>query len=171
MTHLRALANMGVVFNSTHLGEWPLKIGQFILNFGAIELISYQHLNALEPTREVFNLNADRLLSQRLDRIQTLLEQSTNMSRAEKETVNSLWAEARALSMWRNRIAHNPVLPTWKPGSDSEHDPPDLMGIPDMKQVKVGDVSDSISLDGLQRLIDETAAVAGRLHAAAPTLR
>ena len=166
MSHLRALANMGVDLNPAHLGEWPLKVGQYILNCGVIELLSYQHLNALEDTREAFNKNVDRSLSQRITRILTLAQQSSAISQTHKAELEALWSEARELSDLRNRIAHNPVLPTWKPSSDPKTQPPDLMGIPDMKQIKDGDVSDSISLDGLKRLIDATASLGRRLHSA-----
>ena len=76
------------------------------------------------------------------------------------------------MAKWRNRIAHNPVLPTWKPGSDPENSPPDVLGIPDMKQIpKELKVSDSISLKGLGLLSDETVRVAGRLHELSNTLK
>jgi len=162
---------MGVDLNPKHLGEWPLKVGQYILNCGVIELISYQHLDALEQTRAEFNKNADRFLSQRITRIVTLVQQSSTISPIDKTDLEGLWSEAVELSSLRNRIAHNPVLPTWKPGSDPATQPPDLMGIPDMKQMKHGNTSESISLDGLKRLIDATASLGTRLHAATAKLR
>ncbi|HEV8326342.1 MAG TPA: hypothetical protein VGQ08_02570 [Nitrospiraceae bacterium] len=44
------------------------------------------------------------------------------------------------------------------------------MGIPDMKQLKRGNVTDSISMDGLNKLIDATADVGQRLNAAVKKL-
>lgn len=42
MTQTRGLKQMGVVLNAPYLGIWAEKIGRFILNFGGIELLSYQ---------------------------------------------------------------------------------------------------------------------------------
>jgi hypothetical protein len=109
-------------------------------------------------------------LSGRIQRIQDLVRDSSTIPQALKAELYSLWSQASDLSQWRNRIAHNPVLPTWKV-SNPEKDPPDLIGIPDMKQLKQSNVTDSISLDGLDRLIDATVKVAQRLHAAANGLQ
>jgi len=170
MSHLKSLTNLGVELNPCHLGEWPLKIGSYMLNFGGIELISFQYLDALEVTRQDFHKNLDRRLSARIGRILQLVDAS-KISDADKAEVKSLWLEAKKLSHWRNRIAHNPVLPTWKPGSDSDRDPPDLIGVPEMKQLKRSNVTDSISIEGMAKLIDASADLAQRLHAAIKRLQ
>lgn len=41
MNELGGLASMGVVVNPPYMGDWPKKVGQYMLNFGAIELFSY----------------------------------------------------------------------------------------------------------------------------------
>jgi hypothetical protein len=51
---------MGFALNAPYLGAWADKIGRFILNFGSIELLSYQHLALLEPTHEDFLRNIGR---------------------------------------------------------------------------------------------------------------
>jgi hypothetical protein len=165
MRSLDGLANMGLVLNPPFQGDWPFRVGQYMLNFAAIELFSYQHLLLLEPSRADFDKNLDRLLSHRIDRLVTLVNRSGTLSDSLKKEVKSLWSEARELAIWRNRIAHNPMLPTWKPGSDSDKDPPDLLGIPDIKQLKASDVSDSISIEGLAKLVDASANLGQRLHA------
>src|SRR4051812_35311379 len=130
MAHLKALSGLGVTTNPSYLGEWPLKIGMYMLNFGAIELLSFHYLNSLEATRDDFDKNLTRLLGARIDRIVELTRLSAVLSPVQKQTIEDAWLEAKKLSKWRNRIAHNPAVPTWKPGSDSENDPPDLIGIP-----------------------------------------
>jgi hypothetical protein len=147
MAHLRGLSDLGVLVNSKHLGEWPQKLGLYMLNFAGIELISYQYLNELEPTRASFEENLTRLLGARIDRILELTA-AASITETEKAEVRDAWLEAKELAVWRNRIAHNPVLPTWKPDSDSDRDPPDLFGIPDMRQIKGSNIADSISLPG-----------------------
>ena len=168
--HLKSLSTLGVVLNSPHLGPWPHKIGAYMLNFAGIELISYQYLNALESSRADFNKNLDRLLTARIARIVSLIKISTKLTNSDKSEMIDLWNEAKELSNWRNRIAHNPVVPTWKSGSDSNSDPPDLIGVPDFKQLKLGNITDSISLEGIGKLIDASADLAQRLHRAAAKL-
>lgn len=170
MSHLQGLGNLQVELNPSHLGEWPHKIGAYMLNFGGIELISFQYLNALETTRGDFNKNLDRLLSKRIQRIIELVDIATTIIPEDKTEIRALWDEAKELAKWRNRIAHNPVLPTWKPGSDSNNAPPDLIGVPDMKQLKSRNFTDSISIDGMNKLIDASADLAQRLHRATQKL-
>lgn len=171
MSALDSLRTMGMILNPLYIGEWPCKVGQYMLNFGAIELLSYQHLIVLEPTRERFNENLDCLLGERIKRILELLDASTKLDTTTKTDIKLLWIEAKELSVWRNRIAHNPVLPTWKPGSDSEHTPPDLLGVPDMRQLKSSNVTDSISLESMNKLIDVSVNLGLRLHDASRRLQ
>ena len=166
MAHLRSLTNLDVAVNPQFLGLWPEKVGRYMLNFATIELISYQYLNSLELTREDFNKNLDKLLSKRIKRIKTLVKQSSKLPQPLKDEIETLWSEVSDLSQWRNRIAHNAVVFAWKQSNPAK-DPADLMGIPDMKQLKKGNVTDAISMDGLNKLMDATAALAHSLHVAA----
>jgi hypothetical protein len=171
MQRARGLAEMGVVLNAPYLGAWADKIGRFILNFGGIELLSYQQLLLLEESHDEFVKNLDKFLGKRIDRLIELLR-STSLLKAENIAVAvELWEDAREFSKWRNRIAHNPVLPTWKPGSNADKDPPDLLGIPDFHQFKEGSTSDSIPMELMDRMIDEAAFLAGKLHDISGKLR
>jgi len=98
MAHLRGLANLDLALNSRHLGKWPEKIGRYILNFAAIELISYQYLNILEATREDFNKNLEKLLSGRIQRIRDPVQESATTPQFLKDEVESLWSEVSDLS-------------------------------------------------------------------------
>jgi hypothetical protein len=171
MQRARGLAEMGVVLNAPYLGAWADRIGRFILNFGGIELLSYQHLLLLESSHEAFVENLDRLLGNRIDRLIMLLSSTPLLSPEEIPGAIELWKDAREFSKWRNRIAHNPVLPTWKPGSNADKDPPDLLGIPDFRQFKEGTTSDSIPIELMDRMIDESASLAGKLHDLSRRLR
>lgn len=171
MTPARGLRDMGVVLNAPYLGAWADKIGRFILNFGGIELLSYQQLLLLEASHEDFVANLDRLLGRRIDRIVHLLETTDRLCVDERPPAVELWEEAREFSKWRNRIAHNPVLPTWKPGSNAETDPPDVLGIPDFRQFKDGSKSNSIPIELMERMIDDSAELAQRLHVLSVRLR
>ena len=124
---------VGADSNPTYLGRWPEKLGGFILNFANLEFLTYQYLNRLEVTEEEFLKNTDKLLVVRIDRVTSLIEALTNISDETRSEILELWGVVRDLANWRNRIAHNPILPTWKPGSDHDASPPDVLGIPDMK--------------------------------------
>lgn len=166
MSYLRGLRNMGIEINPPHLGDWPHRVGQYMINFGALELVSYRHLVLLESSETEFIKNTDRLLSARISRIQELLGKAVLAKPEKRDELVSLWEEVRELAKWRNRIAHNPVLPSWKPGSNSEVDPPDFLGVPDMKQLRASHTTDSISLEGIVFLIDACVDLAKRLHEA-----
>jgi hypothetical protein len=164
------LAGMGITVNAPYLGAWPEKVGQFILNFGGIELISYQTLLLLEASEPAFLKNIDQLFSKRVDRLVELLETTDQLTEEERGNAIALWKEARDIARWRNRIAHNPVLPTWKPGSDAERQPPDLLGIPDLRQLKKSAISDSIPIELLDRMINDLVGLAQRLHQIASSI-
>ena len=171
MPQARGLKQMGVVLNAPYLGLWAEKIGCFILNFGGIELLSYQHLALLEETHEDFVRNLDRLLSKRIGRLLELVDASPRLTDDERANVRDLWEYAQEFAKVRNRIAHNPVLPTWKPGSNPDKDPPDLLGIPEFKQFKEGSESDSVPIELMNKMIDESASLAQKLHESMARLR
>lgn len=162
MSYVKGITNMGVEKNPSYLEPWLRLIGSYMLNFGAIEMISYKYLDRLEKTEEEFLKNTSKLLGARISRIQELLRQSSS---SKTQEMIETWEHVRELAKWRNRIAHNPVLPTWKPGSDSENSPPDVLGVSDMKQIsKTNKVTDSISLEALGLLNDHTVEVAEELN-------
>jgi hypothetical protein len=171
MSELNGLAQMGVVLNARYMGNWADMIGRFIVNFGGIELLSYQQLLLLEASHDDFTKNLDRLLSKRIERLVQLIKESNKLSEEECANAIDLWEEAKEFSKWRNRIAHNPVLPTWKAGSNPDTSPPDLLGIPDFKQLKDGNTSNSIPTELMTKMIDESAALAQRLHQVSVRLR
>jgi hypothetical protein len=171
MSDLAGLKSMGMVVDPAYMGEWPLKVGQYMLNFGSIELLSFQYLALLESDRDSFKRNLGLLLGDRIKRVLVLVEASSRLNETHKLELQAAWGEVQQLSLWRNRIAHNPVLPTWNPRSDAENSPPDLLGIPDMKQLKTSNVSDSISIEGMNKLIDESASLGQRLHVLSSALK
>lgn len=169
MGHVKGITNLGVDKNPEYMEPWLRAIGSCMLNFGAIELMSYKYLDYLEETEIDFLQNINKLLSPRISRIEDLVQQKEIKNRDE---VIDLWGKVRELAKWRNRIAHNPVLPTWKPGSDSGNSPPDLLGIPDMKQInKKSRITDSISLRRLNKLNDAIAEIAEKLHELSETMK
>jgi len=171
MSELRGLENMGSVLNAPYLGAWPSRIGAFIINFGSIELITYQQLKLLEASHDDFLKNLDRLFGRRVDRLVTLMPSAAKLRGDDVASAIQLWERARDLSHWRNRIAHNPVLPTWKPGSDANQTPPDVLGIPDFQQIREGSQSDTISLELIDKLIDDAARLGQELISVSGKIR
>ncbi len=163
MSFVEGLKNIGADANPDYLGVWPHKLGSFILNFANLELITYQYLNSLEATEKEFDENIGKFLSQRIDRVLYLIEESNELGIDVKEEMSKHWNRVKELSKWRNRIAHNPVLPTWKSSRDSNNSPPDVLGIPDMKQIKTNRTSDSLSLEAMDALINDTFGLGNRL--------
>src|ERR1041385_8433784 len=94
MSHLKGLTNLGVELNSPHLGEWPRAIGSYMMNFAAIELISFHYLDKLELTRADFDKNLSCMLSKRIDRILELITASLKISRSDKDQFDLLWQES-----------------------------------------------------------------------------
>jgi hypothetical protein len=148
------------------MGKWPETIGRFITNFGGIELMTYHYLNALEPTKNDFDKNLGNTLSRRITRVLELIEVSTTLSPENKTEMTFLWREVLNLAPLRNKIAHNPVLPHWEPGSDSENAPPDSIGVPDMQEMKEGVIA-YIPFEGMERLVNDSCDIAQKLHRAA----
>jgi hypothetical protein len=161
MGHIAAITNSRIDKNKEYMKPWMTAIGLYMYNFGIIELISYKFLDYLEETEEDFLKNVEKFLSPRIKRITKLAKQKKIKN---NDDVVSIWNEVKELSTWRNRIAHNPAVPVWKVGSDSENSPPDFIGIPDIRQLsKNSKISDTISFEELNRLSDTTVMIAERL--------
>lgn len=89
-------SNMGVVLNAPYLGAWATKIGSFILNFGGIELLTYQQLMLLEASNDDFTKNVDRMLGKRIDRLVTLLTTAAKLKEGERKDAIELWERAES---------------------------------------------------------------------------
>ena len=167
MEPLRGLGKLAFVLNPQDIDPWPLNIGKLMINMTSIELTTYQFLNELESTRERFNSHIGSKLSKRVTRIQSLITNKPDISPQERNYINGLWDEVKRLSRWRNRLAHNPVMFAWKPSSNSKTDPPDVVGVIDVEQLKTGSVSDTLTIEQLNSMINQSARVAGELNAVA----
>jgi hypothetical protein len=165
MGHRHSLATMGYVADAPYLYAWAEKIGQFIVNFGGIEILTYQYLAHLEGSQEIFDRNFDRLLADRIDRIVQLLPMFEGLEADQRARAVELWSQVRDLTKWRNRIAHNPVLPEWSAHKNREVDPPDRIGLPDAREFREGGDGDFISIDDLSNMVVASADISRDLHA------
>lgn len=165
MSHRHSLATMGFVADAPYLYAWAEKIGQFIVNFGGIEILTYQYLAYLERTQEAFDQNFDRALVERIHRIVKLLPSCEDLSADQRARAARLWEKVLRMTKWRNRIAHNPVLPEWSAHKNREVDPPDRIGLPDVRKLKEGGDGDFISVENLSDMVVVSADLSRELHA------
>jgi hypothetical protein len=165
MGHRHSLATMGYVADAPYLYAWAEKIGQFIVNFGGIEILTYQYLAHLEGSQEAFDKNFDRLLADRIDRIVKLLPICESLGPGHRAHAADLWGRVRDLTKWRNRIAHNPVLPEWSAHKNREVDPPDRIGLPDVRQFRQGGDGDFIPIEVMNEMVVASADLSRDLHA------
>lgn len=172
MDSLRGLAGMETELNPRHIGEWPHWIGQFFINFASIELISYQYLNRLEASRADFDMNLRLSLAGRVGRIRSLAAADPSLPPDQKKVIDELWSAVAEHATWRNRIAHNPILLSWKPGAVVDRDPPDELGVIEMRALEGGNTtSPTLSLTALKELVRWSAEAGTALNQAARKIR
>lgn len=158
----RSLLGLGFVSDATFLTPWAEKIGQFILNFGGIEFITHKYLLLLEPDRQAFESSAKELLQPRIDRILHLLGQALHLPQEGREMAERGWGEVKKMCLWRNHIAHNPVLPWWDWDKNPAIDPPEGITMPDLRQLRSGE-GVHVSLETISQLVEVSANLSRRL--------
>lgn len=101
----------GFELNPMETDQYAVGIGKFIVNFGAIELLTYQIIDELQQGRA--KINFDQTLGQRLNLIKNLTTAHRKSHNLESQlageiikTINRI----RELAKLRNDIAHNPVI-------------------------------------------------------------
>jgi hypothetical protein len=167
--HADSLLRMGFVSDADYLGPWAEKIGQFILNFGGIELVTHKYLLLLEANDAAFEVSLERLLQQRIDQILELLDEATHLPRAGRELAIRDWGEIKKMCVWRNHIAHNPVLPYWGWDQNPAVDPPEGITMPDLRELKQGG-GVHVTLETLSQLVEVSANLSRRLVETANSL-
>jgi len=160
--HTDRLLRMGFTADAACLLPWAEKIGQFIINFGGIELVTHKYLALLEATDAAFGASVERVLQSRIDRVLELLAEAKYLPEARRELAIRDWGEVKKMCLWRNHIAHNPVLPYWELGKNPSTDPPEGITMPDVRQMRTGG-GVHVSLARLTELVDVSANLSRRL--------
>lgn len=88
--------------------EWRQLVGTAILSFGDIEFITLKCLAHL-PSDKIFKSMSGLPFSCRVDLIIEILQSRSSLPRHAEVLINKL-QRAKALSEYRNVIAHNPLL-------------------------------------------------------------
>lgn len=99
-----------VVLNPEEERAYSYSIGGVFINFGMIEILSYQWVSGLGRDPIVMrDMAIDMRLCERIDLIKELIDRVDWPSETKLNAIN-LWSEASKLSQIRNRIAHNPFI-------------------------------------------------------------
>jgi hypothetical protein len=160
--HAETLRRMGFLADAEYMKPWAEKIGQFVFNFGGIELVTHKYLLLLETSESDFEASSERLLKMRVDRILELLLGATHLPQPARDLAIRDWGEIKKMCLWRNHIAHNPVLPYWGWDKTPEIDPPEAITMPDLRQMKSGG-GVHITFEILSQLVEVSANLSRRL--------
>lgn len=166
--YARSLEGMGFVPDADYLTPWAEKIGQFVLNFGGIEFLTQRYLLLLEEDESAFAGSIGLLLQPRIDRILELLGKASHLPQAGRELAVRDWSEMKRMCLWRNHIAHNPVLPYWDWGKNPAKEPPNGITMPDLRLLRNGGGVE-LSLEMLSQLVEVSANLSRRLVETAGT--
>lgn len=139
---------------------WLVAIGKLMLNFGAIELLTYAWIDRLGGDADAMK---EARFSSRVARIEGLLSSITCTDETRSEVLDA-WAAAGELAKFRNSMAHNPLVFGWR--GRTEDGPPDFVGLPDFKSrpSEVASVKTLIDLRGLEAAINDAARLAQGLE-------
>ena len=119
--------------NSPVVTPWSEAIGKLIINFGAIEALSYFWIKELSKDELLSEISFDTPLGRRIDIICKLV-QRLELDKKTKNKIKSQWKRIKKISELRNEIAHNPLVFGWN--NPEENGPPDFIGHPNLKKIK-----------------------------------
>lgn len=111
---------------------WAESIGKLLLNFGALELLTYLWIAYLSNRDDVvLDLASEMQLNRRINLILELLRRS-KVDEVRRDQIAIKWKNVQPFLELRNAVAHNPVMFGWKDKlTDTE---PDFIGIPNLKK-------------------------------------
>lgn len=153
----------GFDINHDSGGPWAFGIGKLLINFGALEMLSYVWIERLGRNQILYELAIEMDFSHRIQVIQTLIAASS-LSKDLKERIRTTWDKVSRVSATRNAFAHNPLVLGWRnrPAEGS----PDYVGIPVLRKSsgkgrKIVPIVEDISK--LDAIVDEVVMLAQKL--------
>lgn len=164
---IAAFARMGHFRDSKYLKPWADEIGALLVNFGGLEILTYRYFVLLQSSAEAMQRFLKLQLSPRIDHVIRLLDQATTLPETERQLAIRDWNEVLKMTEWRNHIAHNPVLPYWRPDQDLSVEPPEGVMMPDIRDLPFGRPGVCVSLELLQELVAVSANLSRRLNTSA----
>jgi hypothetical protein len=139
------------------------KIGGFLLNFSAVEFVSFNWAYLLTGKIECRDMAINMRLADRIRRIKEWVKQSVWPVERQNEAIGA-WDEVLEIAKLRNTVAHNPILEdVQQPGKfgilnaksmQGSHGPFLLMPVLESDVASAGKASSRLALF-LQSLIEE----------------
>jgi hypothetical protein len=103
----------GYLLNPAGQHDWPRLIGCFVINFGAIEVQTYEWLRKLSADGLHLEQALKKLFNDRVRILRQLLGELKLPSPLNVEC-EEVWNQATDLAAFRNTIAHSPIVLVWK---------------------------------------------------------
>lgn len=159
--HRRGIS--GFVVNPQCGEKLSLQVGMFLVNFGAIELLSYEWLRKSSPSQKAFSMSIKQSFNDRVNKIIKLVK-SMSLDNQSKNNIMNAWSITKDMAQLRNAIAHNPIVFVWS--NRDEAGEPDIVGIPVMRSASGNQlqIAPVIDINGLHTAIDDLVDLANKLY-------
>jgi hypothetical protein len=148
--------------NSQQMEPWLAPLGRLVIDFGALELETYQWIDLVSEGMKT-DWALGRRFKERVDRILELLPESIRdlelASRA-----RTVWKEALDSAKRRNQIFHSPLVFGYL--TAEQNGPPDVIAVPDIRQLRNSSLSavQLATLNDVYSLVDRIAACVTELQ-------
>lgn len=138
----------GFGINPKGTDPWIWAIGKIMINFGAVEALSYVLIDKLTRDPLLHDLALDMPFKKRISVIEDMIERE-DIPEDLKQEANGAWQRASKMADFRNQIAHNPLVFGWH-GQERDA-PPDFIGVPHLKKMK-GQMQRIVPLADIEQL-------------------
>jgi hypothetical protein len=147
-----------IAINHPETEKMTKAIGSLIVNFGYIEYEMYLWLACLQDS--LVGLEDAGLFG---NRVRRLLDDLSAIDHALREQATNRWNKARDIAIFRNRIAHNPIMFGWS-GTD-QVGPPDFLAVIDTKiGLSTTGADPRVTLQEINDFVDGDAALGQELR-------
>jgi hypothetical protein len=152
----------GYLVNPPHREDWPCMIGGLVINFGAIETLTYEWIRRLSPDPSHLETVLKKPFRTRVEKLRDLINES-DLPEDLKSEASGAWDAARGLAEFRNKIAHSPIILGWRGRSEGD---PDYIGVLDYRSAAANQwqLREDINRDQVARKIDEAVQIYSRLQ-------
>lgn len=153
----------GFEFDNPKSNELVFAVGKLIMNFGAVESLTYYLISRLSEDSDDHDNALDQLFVKRFNLIKHLAQQQ-NMPDQIRSDIEMITVSVKVLADFRNKIAHNPIV--LRRNDDNIEHGPSSFSIIDMKSQKGRGKSivDVVTIERLNKGIDAVIELATNLQ-------
>ena len=153
----------GFDFNNPKANDLVFAVGKLIMNFGAVEFLTYRLIDQLGEDTTDHDAALERLFMNRFRLIEDLARQQS-MPDEILSDIETVRGTVKEMAAFRNKIAHNPIVQTWK--EKDIRSKPGSFGVIDIKSQKGKDrpIVDIVSLKKINLGIDAVVELATNLE-------